>query len=227
MPCQAWSARDGLVKYTERCVSPLSALLATIRLMLNVTPFLLIAVAASAQDLRHLGDFGNVSSNDGGEHCAGYSLGLWRYGDQLLGLLDLHQGLCGDPPCAVIRDATLDTKTGRLEFWSTINDRKIQFEGTMTTGAIDGALNGERVRLQLARDRMSSGFDPNYSVIAWCKFWGSVARCSGVQEMCLSINTPGGKSAAPSSSVTQTGCERGRHYGVPVERIVGSRISVP
>ena len=177
------------------------------RSVLIATFFLLQAVAATSdQDLQHVGDFHNVSSNDGGEHCAGYSLGLWKYGDHLLGLLDVHQGLCGDPPCAVIRDVKLDSRTGRLEFWSSINDQKIQFEGTMTAGTIDGAFNGERARLGPDRDRMISGFEPNRSIVAWCKFWSSVQRCSGVQEMCRSINVPGVKGAGLTPPLTQTHC---------------------
>jgi hypothetical protein len=177
------------------------------RSMLIATFFLLHAVAATSdQDLHHVGDFHNVSSKDGGEHCAGYSLGLWKYGDQLLGLLDVHQGLCGDPPCGVIRDVKLDSRTGRLEFWSSINDQKIQFEGTMTAGTIDGAFNGERAGLGLDRDRMISGLEPNHSIVAWCKFWGSVPRCSGVQEMCKSINVMGVKGAGLTPRLARTRC---------------------
>lgn len=177
------------------------------RSVLIATFFLLQAVAATSdQDLQHVGNFHNVSSKDGGEHCAGYSLGLWKYRDQLLGLLDVHQGLCGDPPCGVIRDVKLDSRTGRLEFWSSINDQKIQFEGTMTAGTIDGAFNGERARLGLDRDRMISGFEPNHSIVAWCKFWGSVPRCSGVQEMCKSINVMGVKGAGLTPRLARTRC---------------------
>jgi len=165
-----------------------------IRPVVLTTLLLLQPIATSGQDLQHVGDFHNVSSQDGGEHCAGYSLGLWKYHDQIVGLLDVHEGLCGDPPCGVIRDVKLDSKTGQLQFWSSINDQKIQFEGALTHGAIEGAFNGERARLALDRGRMSSSFEPNRSIVAWCTFWSSVPRCGGVQELCRSINVPGGKS---------------------------------
>ena len=148
-------------------------------------------VAAHADQLHSLGKFHNVSSKDGGEHCAGYSLGLWKYRDRILGLLDVHEGLCGDPPCGVIRDVSLDSKTGRLAFWSSINSRQIRFQGTLTPGAIDGAFNGEHVHLARDEDRMSSSFEPDRSLLAWCKVWGSVPRCSGVRELCESIDAPG------------------------------------
>jgi hypothetical protein len=146
-----------------------------------------VAAAPSAQDLQHVGNFHNVSSRDGGEHCAGYSLGLWKYRERLLGLLDVHQGLCGDPPCAVIRDAKLDMRTGSLEFWSLIDGQKIHFEGALTHEAIDGMFNEQRARLVIDRGQMISSFEPNRSLAAWCDFWRSVPRCSGVDELCRSI----------------------------------------
>lgn len=150
-------------------------------------------VATRVDQLQYLGSFHNVSSNDGGEHCGGYSLGLWKYRDSVLGLLDVHAGLCGDPPCGVIRDVSLDSKTGRLEFWSLINGQTIQFQGRLTRESIDGAFNAERVRLAQDRDRMSSSFEPDRDILAWCKFWSSVPRCGGVRELCESINVQGTK----------------------------------
>ncbi len=111
-------------------------------------------------------------------------MGLWKHRNELLGLLDVHAGLCGDPPCAVIDDAALDAKTGRLKFSASISGQKIQFEGTMTQAAIDGLFNARRARL--ARDTQGAGgdFEPNRSLAAWCRFWGSVPRCRGVRELC-------------------------------------------
>ncbi len=64
----------------------------------------------------------------------------------------------------------------------------------MTRETIDGVFNGQRARLARDRDRMSSGFAPNRSILAWCKFWSSVPRCSVVRELCESINVQGIKS---------------------------------
>jgi hypothetical protein len=172
-------------------VSGESSTRTSMRTIFITVPFLLIAGVVSAQDLQHLGNFDNVSSNDGGEHCAGYSLGLWKHRNEVIGLLDVHAGLCGDPPCAVIRDAALDPKTGRLRFSSSINGQKIQFRGTMTRGAVDGVFNGEPARLVLDREGTSDDFEADRTLPAWCKFWGSVPRCSGVQDLCESINVPG------------------------------------
>lgn len=160
-----------------------------VALLLVVQP-----LVARAADLQYMGDFHNVSSRDGGEHCAGYSLGLWKHQERVLGLLHLHAGLCGDPPCAVIRDTRLDSRTGRLEFWSSILGQKIRFEGTVTPEAIDGVFNGQRARLTRDPDRTSLNFEPNRSISAWCTFWISVPRCSGVRELCESIRVLGIKS---------------------------------
>ena len=161
--------------------------------VLSSLPLLFAFAAAPAQDLQHLGNFDNVSSNDGGEHCGGYSLGLWKYRDELIGLLDVHAGLCGDPPCGVIRDAALDPKTGRLRFWSAINEQKIGFEGTLEREAVDGEFSGNHARLILDKDLTSRDFGPNRNMAAWCKFWVSVPRCSGVRDLCQSIDGPGTK----------------------------------
>ena len=162
------------------------------RSLLLVLVLLLQPVATRADEqLQYVGSFHNVSSNDGGEHCGGYSLGLWKYRDRILGLLDVHAGLCGDPPCAVIKDASLESKTGKLAFWSSINGQKIQFQGTLARETIEGTFNGERARLARDRDRMNSDFEADRNALAWCNFWSSVPRCSGVRELCESMNVPG------------------------------------
>ncbi len=151
-------------------------------------------VAMPADQFHYVGSFHNVSSKDGGEHCAGYSLSLWKYDERVLGLLDVHAGLCGDPRCSVINDPSFDSKTGRLAFWSSINGQKIRFQGTLTRETLDGAFNGKRARLARDRDRMSPKFEPDRNVMEWCRFWSSVPRCSGVRELCESINVQGTKS---------------------------------
>ena len=75
---------------------------------------LLTALNGLAQEIKPLGSYDYVRSSDGGDHCYGYSLQLWQYRDQLLGLLDIHEGLCGDPPCGVLQYVFHDVKTGHL-----------------------------------------------------------------------------------------------------------------
>jgi hypothetical protein len=141
---------------------------------------------AWARKFELLGSFGNVASSDGGEHCTGYSLALWKSDARVLGLLDIHQGLCGDPPCGVIQDASLDPQTGRFAFWSSI-DKRWDFVGTLTADTVVGALNGERVRLERERDSPGVDFKPNQTLESWCEFWSGVRRCRGVRELCASL----------------------------------------
>jgi hypothetical protein len=135
-----------------------------------------------------VGSFADVKSRTG-EHCYGYSLDLWRSNDRLIGLLDIHRGLCGDPPCGAIADAKLDPKTGRLTFATSIGGERWMFDGTLTKAAVTGTLNGERVRLPRnhERDKYFTDFKPDQSLAAWCEFWAAVKRCGGVRELCTSL----------------------------------------
>jgi hypothetical protein len=140
--------------------------------------------AAPANDLTLLGNFHNVTSLDGGEHCNGYSLGLWEYRGRLLGLFDHHIGLCGDPPCSVIANAKL-RKDGRLSFTSNIWSEKFDFSGVVRAKVVLGKVNGQRVRLD--REDFTGQFEPDTSLRTWCSFWQSVPRCTGVKELCAEL----------------------------------------
>ena len=147
----------------------------------------LISSTSLAQEFDALGSFGNVASPDGGEHCGGYSLQLWKSDGRVIGLLDIHEGLCGDPPCGVIQDVLLDPKKGGLEFSSLIGQRW-RFVGQLIDDAVVGTLNGERVRLTRNRDAPATDFGPNRGLTGWCEFWSGVGRCGGVRELCASLS---------------------------------------
>lgn len=144
----------------------------------------LAAAGAQADEFRFLGHFDDVTSGDGGEHCAGYGLGLWRHDDRLLGLFDVHQGLCGDPPCAVLREAALDPATGRLTFAAVVRDEQFAFHGQLSHAGVVGLLNGAPVRLAPDASGTHQDFVPDRSFAAWCGFWQTVHRCTGVRELC-------------------------------------------
>jgi hypothetical protein len=151
---------------------------------------LLAAGSAQADDFRLVGGFGDVESRDGGEHCHGYSLGLWRHGDRLLGLFDVHEGLCGDPPCAAIGAARLDPATGELAFTAVVRDEPFAFDGRLSKAGVEGALNGKRV--QLVPDTLGVYQDnpTDTSFAAWCGFWRTVGRCEGVAQLCGGAAVP-------------------------------------
>ncbi len=156
--------------------------------ILGAAAIVLLSSSAWSQQFRPLGSFRNVRSSDGGEHCSGYSMQMWKSGQRVIGLLDIHQGLCGDPPCGVIQDVWLDPKTGRLKFSSEIGERW-QFVGRLAGDAVVGTLNGKPVRLARDRDSPPAEFGPNRSLAAWCQFWSGVPRCGGVREFCASLRS--------------------------------------
>jgi len=142
--------------------------------------------SSMAGQLEVIGRFNDVSSADGGEHCSGYSLDLWDENGRLLGLLHHHSGLCGDPPCAVIESASLDRTTGRLRFKAAIKSEKLAFSGTLRREHVSGKLNGRSLRMMREPlDASASEWDKNLP--AWCSFWESVPRCTGVKELCNSL----------------------------------------
>jgi hypothetical protein len=155
------------------------------RYALAVTLLVACEIAGAGQ-FKLVGRFDNVSSADRGEHCQGYSLSLWESDGRMLGLLDHHSGPCGDPPCAVIQSAKFDRKTGRLTFWSTISSERLQVVGAIRSNDVVGRLN--RKPLGLARQPLTPGaFEPDQSLAAWCSFWESVPRCTGVKDVCETL----------------------------------------
>ena len=142
--------------------------------------------AQSVDQFKLIGQFDNVSSADGGEHCSGYALNLWESNARLLGFLHLHSGLCGDPPCAAIHDPSFDPKTGSLVFSARIASESVKFVGSLQGKRIRGTLNGRPVRLNRLPLRTET-FEPDRSLQAWCSFWESVPRCAGVKDLCQSL----------------------------------------
>lgn len=162
--------------------------------------FLVVAVAlivvlgtvtVSAQEFRALGRFDDVRVTVSEEpHCYGSSLKLWQHRDQLIGLLNVHQGLCGDPPCGVLTNITFNRGTGRLSFSATTRATAtpLMFSGLLRRDDVLGQMNGGRVRLS----RRAGEFllDSDESLAGWCQFWGSVGRCRGVTELCAALGQP-------------------------------------
>jgi hypothetical protein len=151
-----------------------------VRMVGVVSLLLLVLGAGSPEDFRAIGSFHNVrASRSEDPHCYGFSLDLWRRDGAIVGLLDHHQGLCGDPPCEALRDVTYDRGTGRLSF-SALDQT---FAGTLRRDDVVGTLNGARVRLARSSDaRMDLNSDRDFG--EWCAFWRGVHRCRGVDRVC-------------------------------------------
>jgi len=79
-----------------------------------------IFVAADAarteqkDEIKAIGCFANVQSD--GEHAKGYSVQLWSRGNGIIGLIDYHHGLHGDPSMGVLTDLRYDSMTEELSF---------------------------------------------------------------------------------------------------------------
>lgn len=137
----------------------------------------------SGDELRPVGWFGNVRSDDGGEHCDGYSIGLWRHNGELIGLFNRHQGLCGDPPCEALRDVSYNSRTGRLTF-SALDEK---FAGMLRRDDVIGTIGNRRVRLSPSADVPTDG-TADMSFAEWCAFWRGVHRCKGVDRVCAAAS---------------------------------------
>jgi hypothetical protein len=143
---------------------------------------MMFSASASAQEFSPVGSFDNVRESTGDEpHCYGWSLALWQYKDRVFGLLDHHEGLCGDPPCHALTDVSHDPKSGRLSF-SAFDKR---FMGTLTREEVAGTLGSERLHLKRNDNQMDARWDKQLD--AWCDFWQGVPRCKGVAKLCRSV----------------------------------------
>ncbi|HJR60904.1 MAG TPA: hypothetical protein VJ813_15950 [Vicinamibacterales bacterium] len=143
---------------------------------------LTVSGSAPTQDFTVVGSFDNVrQSSSEDPHCYGWSLELWRYQGRVLGLLDRHQALCGDPPCQALTDVSHDPKTGRLTF----SAFGMRFTGTLSRNEVTGRLGDERLNLKRKEDFVDAR--SNRSLDAWCDFWRGVSRCKGVAELCTAL----------------------------------------
>lgn len=142
-----------------------------------------LSFGSTTTGLELLGHFDNVVSSDSEEHCEGFSLDLWKSKTRLVGLLHRHSGLCGDPPCSVIEHVTLHSKSGRLRFRSKIESEQFKFVGLLQGERVVGKLNGQTMQLN-RQPPITGWFEPDTELGAWCSFWLSVPRCTGVRELC-------------------------------------------
>src|SRR6266851_8779978 len=51
-----------------------------------------------------------------GDHSYGYTLELWRQGNDLFGLFVSHTGQTGDLPIGLLEDLKFSSRTGKLSF---------------------------------------------------------------------------------------------------------------
>jgi hypothetical protein len=129
-----------------------------------------------------VGGFSDVASGDEGEHCNGTSISLWKTNDSdLVGLINIHSGLCGDPPCSIVKGKY---KNNRFEFQATdsIWGEFYSFEGLIKRGHLQGKLNSDSISLKKEKEEYVDDWEKDMA--SWCKFWSKVGRCQGVKNLC-------------------------------------------
>jgi len=147
-------------------------------LLTSLLIFLLSNVATGEEIFKHLGSFENFRSTETG-HCYGTSISIWELNDkEIIGLLDVHAGLCGDPPCSFLQG---DINNNEISFKTNvpIYNELYSFKGKFTNNELSGQLNNSNATLK------SSSFTLPYKDIKnWCSTWSQIPRCSGVKEYC-------------------------------------------
>ena len=70
----------------------------------------------SVDEVQVLGEFSNVTLNEGDEDAVGYSVRLWRQGDKMFGLFSTYVGPPSDPPTSILEVVEFNSKTSELSF---------------------------------------------------------------------------------------------------------------
>ena len=150
------------------------------------TIIIILSGQPDAQSLfSKLGEFSNVDYEDDSEHCLGTSTTIWRIDSiNLVGVIDIHEGLCGDPPCSFIRGKI---ENNQLEFTATdsIWGEYYSFSGVIENDSLIGKLNLISVNLKKEKDDIPGDWDMSLS--NWCKMWSKVHRCNGVKKFCRDL----------------------------------------
>jgi hypothetical protein len=89
-----------------------SVIQVAILLLLAFSPVAKASPAPAA--VAFVGEFSNLRHTS--EHAYGYSVELWRSGNELFGLLSAADGLAGDTPAGLLEDVHFDPATAALSF---------------------------------------------------------------------------------------------------------------
>jgi len=138
----------------------------------------LSSIAIADELFKKLGSYDNVKASKTG-HCYGTSISLWKVKeDKIIGLLNIHSGLCGDPPCSVVQGSI---KNNIILFNTTmpIYDKLYSFTGNISNNELSGSLN------KIKSTFNANSFPQSYKNIkSWCEAWVKVSRCRGVKKYC-------------------------------------------
>ena len=154
---------------------------------------------ASNENVEFFGDYSHVESATG-EHCKGYDVMLWKYKGSLIGFLNHHRGLCGDPPMGLLEETSYNPLTGALSFKAKLSDgciltstdcvpskEIITFNGVLQEPILKGTVSWysvdlkqqtatENVKLKATGLESHQRFE-NYD--KWMAYWGPILKFRG------------------------------------------------
>lgn len=157
-----------------------------------------IPAHASDSRVQYLGTYINVRSNTG-EHCEGYDVMLWKHKGSLIGLLNHHRGLCGDPPIGIIEDISYSAQSGSLSFKVKLSDGLVskgdkwvpskdlvEFKGTLLENSLNGAVtwfrdgskepgDAEIVWLKKEVEHYTERYN-HETYDDWMEYWGPILK---------------------------------------------------
>lgn len=96
--------------------------------LLPVTPSRTRASFKQANTVKVLGDFSSIKH--AGDDAFGYSLKLWKEGNQIFGLFSVYTGAPADPAAGILEDVKFDSHT-----------RQLSFSARLSTGVVNGRGN--------------------------------------------------------------------------------------
>lgn len=146
------------------------------------------------QAVNAFGEFTNVKSD--GEHEWGYSVQVWRQGDEIYGLISgqSEPRLIGDAPAGLLESTNFDPKTGGFSFRAKLtlglfagkpSQNVYEFEGILTKKRLEGSLTTtnelcpdkcpEKKKISLLRSRELSSEMEEYNTYKSYREWKEYA----------------------------------------------------
>jgi hypothetical protein len=139
-----------------------------------------------------------------GDDAFGYSLRLWKEGNQVFGLLGVYIGAPADPPIGILEDVKFDLRTRQFSFsarlsigwvyaggtWNNPTRDRYSFSGVLTRREVTGILKhsdefrptdpptSERIRLRRSVDATQTMSEPT-SFSEWKTYADKILRRSG------------------------------------------------
>jgi hypothetical protein len=131
-----------------------------------------------------IGEFSNVKSN--GEHQWGYSIELWKQGENIYGLFSGNSSpiIVGDPPTGILENQVFSLTSGDISFKTKLPDFTYEFDGILTKEEIKGNLlnnitsKTEKITLKRSKE-WSDGMEDFHSYEEWKNYADKILMFRG------------------------------------------------